>query len=67
MNMKQPDYNEMMNKIFGLIRGYDIDHIYVDGANPEIISNIKRGIGERSRPEQYSPLIERARKYRRGL
>ena len=60
---ERPDYNEMMNKIFGLVRGYDIDHIYVDGANPEIISNLKRGIGERSRPEHYSQLIERARKY----
>ena len=29
---ERPDYNEMMNKIFGLVREYDIDHIYVDGA-----------------------------------
>ena len=29
---ERPDYNEMMNKIFGLVGEYDIDHIYVDGA-----------------------------------
>ncbi len=64
---ERPDYNEMLNKIFGLVTGYDIDHIYVDGSNPEIISNIKRGLGEHSKPEQYAPLIERARKYGRPL
>ena len=63
----RPDYDEMINKIFELVRKYDIDHIYVDGANPEVISNIKRQVGERSRPEQYSHLIERARRYGRGL
>ena len=62
----RPDYNEMMNKILRLVRAYDIDYIYSDGANPEVISNLKRGTGERSRPEQYSQLIERARKYDRG-
>lgn len=64
---ERPDYNEMLNKIFGLVTEYDIDHIYVDGSNPEIISNIKRGLGERSRAELYGPLIERARKYGRPL
>lgn len=62
----RPDYNEMMNKILRLVRAYDIDYIYSDGSNPEVISNLKRGTGERSRPEQYSQLIERARKYDRG-
>lgn len=64
---ERPDYNEMLDKIFGLIRGYNIDYIYVDGSNPEIISNLKRGLGERSKPEQYAHFIERARKYRRSL
>jgi hypothetical protein len=64
---ERPDYNDMLSKIIGLISRYNIDHIYVDGANPEVVSNLKRGIGERSRPEQYSHLIERARKYGRGL
>ena len=64
---ERPDYNEMLDKIFGLVEEYDIDYIYVDGSNPEIISNLKRGLGERSKPEQYSPLIERARKYGRPL
>ena len=63
----RPDYNEMIDKIFCLIRGYNIDHIYVDGANPEIISTIKRGLGEWSRPERYSLLIDRARRYGRNL
>lgn len=57
----------MLNKIFRLIEEYDIGHLYVDGSNPEIISNLKRGLGERSKPEQYGPLIERARKYGRPL
>ena len=60
---QRPDYNEMLNKIFGLVTGYGIDHIYVDGSNPEIISNLKSGLGERSKPEQYGPLIDRARKH----
>jgi len=64
---ERPDYNEMLNKIFGLVSRYGIDHIYVDGSNPEIISNLKSGLGERSKPEQYGPLIERARKYGRPL
>lgn len=64
---ERPDYNEMLNKIFALIRDYNIDHIYVDGSNPEIIGSLKRGLGERSRPERYTPLIERARKYGRPL
>lgn len=64
---ERPDYNDMLSKIFGLVRSYNIDHIYADGANPEVISNLKRGLGERSRPEQYSQLIERARRYGRGL
>ena len=64
---ERPDYNEMLRKIFGLVTGYGIDHIYVDGSNPEIISNLKSGLGERSKPEQYGPLIERARKHGRPL
>jgi hypothetical protein len=64
---ERPDFNEMLNKIFRLVRLYDINHIYVDGANPEIISSLKRGIGERSRPEHYSQLLERARKYARPI
>jgi hypothetical protein len=64
---ERPDYNEILNKIFILVKEYNIDHIYVDGANPEIISNVKRGVGENYRPERYGQLIERARKYARPL
>jgi hypothetical protein len=64
---ERPDYNEMLNKIFTLVREFDINHLYVDGANPEIISNLKRGVGESSRPERYGQLIERARKYARPI
>ena len=64
---ERPDYNEMLDKISGLIRKYDINHIYVDGANPEIIASLKRSVKERSRPEQYAPLIERARRYGRPV
>lgn len=48
-----PDYNETINKIFELTRGYNIDHIYVDGANPEVLISLKRCLGERFSPEQY--------------
>jgi hypothetical protein len=63
----RPDYNVMLDKILELVRIFNIDHTYVDGANPQIIASLKRGLGERSRPEQYTPLIERARKFGRPI
>ena len=64
---ERPDYNEMLDKALQLNRRYNIDKIYVDGANPEFIRSLKLQIGERSDPVQYSQYIERANKYRRPV
>jgi hypothetical protein len=33
----RPDYNEMLITVYRLISKYDVDKIYVDGANPSLI------------------------------
>jgi hypothetical protein len=38
---KRPDYNEMLRTAYGLIRKYNIEKIYVDGANPSFIRSLK--------------------------
>ena len=30
----RPDYNEMLSTVYGLMSKYDIDKVYIDGANP---------------------------------
>ena len=42
----RPDYNEMLSVVYGLISKYQIDKIYIDGANPSFIKSLKLQIGE---------------------
>jgi hypothetical protein len=41
-----PDYNEMLSVVYGLISKYQIDKIYIDGANASFIKSLKLQIGE---------------------
>jgi hypothetical protein len=42
----RPDYNEMLSVVYGLISKYQMDKIYIDGANPSFIRSLKLQIGE---------------------
>jgi Terminase RNaseH-like domain len=42
----RPDYNEMLSLVYGLISKYQVDKIYIDGANPSFIKSLKIQIGE---------------------
>ena len=42
----RPDYNEMLSVVYGLISKYQIDKVYIDGANPSFIKSLKLHIGE---------------------
>ncbi len=42
----RPDYNEMLSKVYKLISQYQVDKVYVDGANPSFIRSLKLQIGE---------------------
>jgi hypothetical protein len=42
----RPDYNEMLSLAYGLISKYQIDKVYIDGANPSFIKSLKLQIGE---------------------
>jgi hypothetical protein len=42
----RPDYNEMLALVYGLISKYQIDKVYIDGANPSFIKSLKLQIGE---------------------
>src|SRR5919106_1420678 len=42
----KPDYNEMLSTIYGLMRKYNVDKVYIDGANPSFIRSLKLQIGE---------------------
>ena len=42
----RPDYNEMLSVVYGLMSKYDIDKVYIDGANPSFIKSLKLQIGE---------------------
>jgi hypothetical protein len=36
---QRPDYNEMLSTVYGLISKYDVDKVYIDGANPSFIKS----------------------------
>ena len=36
----------MLSLVYGLVRKYDVDKMYIDGANPSFIESIKLQIGE---------------------
>jgi hypothetical protein len=42
----RPDYKEMVYLVYGLISRYQIDKVYIDGANPSFIKSLKLQIGE---------------------
>jgi terminase large subunit-like protein len=52
----RPDYNEMLSLVYGLISKYDVDKVYIDGANPSFIKSLKLQIGEEA---DYDKVIAR--------
>jgi hypothetical protein len=42
----RPDYNEMLSLVYSLMSKYDVDSVYIDGANPSFIRSLKLQIGE---------------------
>jgi hypothetical protein len=54
----RPDYNEMLSTVYSLMSKYDIDSVYVDGANPSFIKSLKLQIGEHA---DYDKVIARYR------
>ncbi|MFL6410877.1 MAG: hypothetical protein ACJ71K_06495, partial [Nitrososphaeraceae archaeon] len=51
----RPDYNEMLSVVYCLMSKYDIDTVYIDGANPSFIKSLKLQIGEDA---DYMPEIQ---------
>jgi hypothetical protein len=43
---RRPDYNEMLSTTYSLMSKYNIDKVYIDGANPSFIKSLKLQIGE---------------------
>jgi hypothetical protein len=54
----RPDYNEMLSVVYGLISKYQVDSVYIDGANPSFIKSLKLQIGEEA---DYDKVIARYR------
>src|ERR687887_361922 len=52
----RPDYNEMLSTVYGLISKYQVDKVYIDGANPSFIKSLKLQIGEEA---EYDKVIAR--------
>jgi hypothetical protein len=42
----RPDYIEMLSTVYGLMSKYQVDKVYIDGANPSFIKSLKIQIGE---------------------
>ena len=54
----RPDYNEMLSVVYGLMVKYNVDKVYLDGANPSFIKSLKLQIGEEA---DYDKVIARYR------
>jgi hypothetical protein len=54
----RPDYNEMLSVVYGLMSKYNVDSVYIDGANPSFIKSLKLQIGEET---NYDKVIARYR------
>jgi hypothetical protein len=54
----RPDYNEMLSLVYDLMSKYQVDKVYIDGANPSFIKSLKIQIGEDA---DYDKLIARYR------
>ena len=52
----RPDYYEMLSVVYGLISRYQVDKLYIDGANPSFIKSLKLQIGEEA---DYDKVIAR--------
>jgi hypothetical protein len=37
----RPDYNEMLSLVYGMMSKYNVDKVYIDGANPSFIKSLK--------------------------
>jgi hypothetical protein len=59
----RPDYNEMLSTVYRLMSKYDIDKVYIDGANPSFIKSLKSQIGEDA---DYDKVIARYRSEKLG-
>jgi terminase large subunit-like protein len=42
----RPDYNEMLSTVYSLMSKYNVDKVYIDGANSSFIRSLKLQIGE---------------------
>jgi hypothetical protein len=54
----RPDYNEMLSVVYELMIKYNVDKVYIDGANPSFIKSLKLQIGEEA---DYDKVIARYR------
>ncbi|MDQ3903755.1 MAG: hypothetical protein M3247_08970 [Thermoproteota archaeon] len=54
----RPDYNEMLSTVYGLMSKYQVDKVYIDGANPSFTKSLKLQIGEET---DYDKVIARYR------
>jgi hypothetical protein len=54
----RPDYNEMLSTVYSLMSKYNVDKVYIDGANPSFIKSLKIQIGEEA---DYDKVIARYR------
>src|ERR671929_318371 len=54
----RPDYAEMLKTVYDLMSKYDVNKVYIDGANPSFIRSLKLQIGEEA---DYDKVIARYR------
>jgi hypothetical protein len=59
----RPDYNEMLSTVYSLMSKYNVDQVYIDGANPSFIRSLKLQIGE---DPDYDKVIARYRAEKLG-
>jgi hypothetical protein len=59
----RPDYNEMLSLVYRLMTKYNVDKVYIDGANPSFIRSLKLQIGEDA---DYDKVIARYRSEKLG-
>jgi hypothetical protein len=59
----RPDYNEILSTVYRLMSKYDVDKVYIDGANPSFIKSLKLQIGEDA---EYDKVIARYRAEKLG-
>jgi hypothetical protein len=59
----RPDYNEMLSTVYSLMSKYNVDKVYINGANPSFIRSLKLQIGEDA---DYMPEIHKAKQENRN-